>query len=191
LKDQKEMFKRLFDLTFCIFAIIPFSIICFFAAIVVFFECNANPIFLQKRVGKNKRLFTIIKLRTMTPETANVGSHEVRASQILKTGRFMRRFKIDELPQIINVLLGDMTLVGPRPCLPTQTELISEREQRGVYDLVPGITGAAQLAGIDMATPTRLAEADAAYASTMSFRNDLLCLWQTVAGGGRGDAANV
>ncbi|KHA50140.1 Sugar transferase [Sulfitobacter geojensis] len=110
------------------------------------------------------------------------------AAQITRIGAFLRKTKIDELPQIWNVLMGDMSFVGPRPNLPNQSELIAERARRGVYDVRPGITGPAQLTGIDMSTPVELATADAAYIANQTFCEDLKLILQTGTGGGRGDA---
>ena len=120
--------------------------------------------------------------------TASVASHHVGENRITRAGRIIRRFKIDELPQVINVLLGDMSFVGPRPSLANQHELIAERTVCGVLALRPGITGPAQLAGIDMSTPRELAIADAAYLGAWSLRRDLTILAGTVVKG-RGDAA--
>ncbi len=100
----------------------------------------------------------------------------------------MRRTKVDELPQIWSVIRGDMSFVGPRPCLPSQTELVRERQSLGVFDVLPGITGPAQLAGIDMSMPTRLAEMDAAYARNVSLWNDVTLIFATALGRGSGDA---
>jgi O-antigen biosynthesis protein WbqP len=98
----------------------------------------------------------------------------------------MRRFKIDELPQIFNVLAGDMSLVGPRPCLPSQVELIEARRKLGVLNVRPGITGLAQVRGVDMSNADRLAELDSQYVNTQSFAGDLGLLWATLRGQGVG-----
>jgi O-antigen biosynthesis protein WbqP len=95
----------------------------------------------------------------------------------------LRRTKLDELPQLLNIIRGEMSFVGPRPCLPTQTELIEERRRRGVFEARPGLTGLAQVQNIDMSDPPRLAEVDAAYLATRSFRNDLGILYRTFFGG--------
>lgn len=181
--------KRFFDLVISVIIIVPALILCFFAAIPIWAETRNNPLFIQKRVGRDKKMFRMVKLRTMHPDTAHGASHEIGSSQILKSGHFMRRTKIDELPQIWNVLVGDMSFVGPRPCLPVQTELISEREKRGVFKLRPGITGKAQLMDIDMSTPVKLSEIDAEYAEELTFCGDLHYLLQTFLGTGQGDAA--
>jgi O-antigen biosynthesis protein WbqP len=112
--------------------------------------------------------FRCHKLRTMYAGTASMPTHEVSVSRITPIGGFLRRTKLDELPQLWNVLKGEMSLVGPRPCLPAQTVLVEERRRRGVAALRPGITGTAQLRGVDMADPAKLAEIDAEYLAAAS-----------------------
>jgi len=146
-------------------------------------------LFLQRRVGRGGNVFTIVKLRTMRPDTPQGASHEIGQASVTRIGLLLRKTKLDELPQLWNVLVGDMSLVGPRPCLPSQTELIGARRALGVLGLRPGITGPAQIAGIDMSRPQTLARADAAYLSAWSLRGDLRILLRTVAGFGAGDAA--
>jgi O-antigen biosynthesis protein WbqP len=143
-------------------------------------------IFTQIRVGKGGRPFTCYKLRTMYYGTANLPTHEVTASSVTPLGEHLRRFKIDELPQLCNVLAGDMSLVGPRPCLPTQTELVEARRQLGVFEVRPGITGLAQVNGVDMSDANRLAEIDAQYVRTQSFLGDFKLIWATLRGRGVG-----
>mgnify|MGYP001809998799 CR=1 FL=1 len=109
-------------------------------------------------------------------------------ASITPFGAFLRKMKLDELPQLVNVLRGDMSFVGPRPCLPSQEKLIAERERRGVYAIRPGITGPAQIAGIDMSTPVKLAEADGHYLAAITLSGDLGYLVKTAVGSGRGDA---
>jgi O-antigen biosynthesis protein WbqP len=117
------------------------------------------------------------------------GSHEVAETWITPIGRRLRAVKLDELPQLFNVLRGDMSLVGPRPCLPNQVDVITARRLRNVFSIRPGITGVAQLASIDMSTPERLAQADSRYIEHQTFVGDLRILVATVLGGGYGDAA--
>jgi O-antigen biosynthesis protein WbqP len=181
--------KRPFDLILAFLAIIPAAVICLLVLPMIWLDCRASPLFLQERVGRHRVTFHILKLRTMKASTQNVASHEAGSAQITRTGAWLRRFKIDELPQIWNVLTGDMSFVGPRPCLPNQLVLIEEREQRGVFSLRPGITGIAQIAGFDMSTPTALAEQDADYLSPWSLATDCIILWRTATGSGSGDAA--
>lgn len=183
--------KRLFDIILAL-TLLPLALpISLGAMLVLALEFRANPLFTQTRVGRHKQPFTIYKLRTMKPDTLDAASHEVKPGQITRAGRVIRRIKFDELPQIINVLRGDMSFVGPRPCLPMQEELVSERERRGIYDLRPGITGPAQLAGIDMSSPTRLAEADEGYKGKWSLMRDISILARTFLGMGSGDAATA
>jgi O-antigen biosynthesis protein WbqP len=180
--------KRLLDLLLAIGLSIPATPVILISAVVIYLECRANPLFVQYRIGQNGKLFKLLKLRTMRPNTANVPSHEIKGSQMLESGAWLRRTKIDELPQILNILKGEMSFVGPRPCLPGQTELIEARKSRGVDQFMPGISGVAQIAGIDMSTPVELAEADSGYRHQLSFVDDVSILYRTFTGAGRGDA---
>jgi O-antigen biosynthesis protein WbqP len=137
-------------------------------------------IFSQTRVGRDGALFRCHKLRTMRQGTPSVPTHEAAASQVTGVGGFLRRSKLDELPQLWNVLLGEMSLVGPRPCLPTQERLIEERRRLGVLSMLPGISGLAQVNGIDMSDPVACAAKDAEYMRTRSLRLDLAILIRTV-----------
>ena len=139
----------------------------------------------QPRVGQGERIFRCHKLRTMREGTATVPTHLVGASQITRVGGFLRRTKLDELPQLLNIVRGEMSFVGPRPCLPTQTELIEERRRRGVFAARPGLTGLAQIRHIDMSNPQRLAETDAMYLATRTFAGDLAIAVRTLLGGDR------
>ncbi len=128
---------RLFDFLFSFLGIVflfPVGIVLY---IIGLFD-TGSPIFIQERVGKNKQPFYLLKFRTMAKETASVASHLVNRSAITRFGRFLRKTKLDELPQLINVLKGEMSLVGPRPNLFNQTDLIQERDKLGVYDVAPG-----------------------------------------------------
>lgn len=148
---------------------------------------TGSPLFRQLRVGRHRKPFTIFKLRTMGTNTPSVASHLASAAAITPYGRFLRRTKLDELPQLWNVLRGDMSLVGPRPCLFSQEELIEYRDRLGVLDARPGVTGVAQLSGIDMATPKLLAETDAKMLSQLNVALYFRCIASTVRGGGSGD----
>tara|TARA_R110000850_G_scaffold55877_13_gene132049 strand:- start:1216 stop:1785 length:570 start_codon:yes stop_codon:yes gene_type:complete len=147
-------------------------------------------IFSQERVGRNRKVFNCLKLRTMHTGTKQAGTHEVSAASVTSVGKLLRAVKLDELPQLVNVLRGEMSLVGPRPCLPVQVELIEERDKRGVWAVLPGITGVGQVNGIDMSDPARLAEYDELYLSRMCFSYDLYLIWCTLKGGGIGDRVN-
>jgi len=167
-------------------AIFPILII---VTIIGYFD-TGSPIFIQQRVGKNKRPFNLIKFRTMSVDTKSVASHLASPASITKLGLFLRKSKIDELPQLINVLKGEMSFVGPRPNLFNQVELINERDSRGVYKVLPGITGLAQVNNIDMSTPKRLAETDQKMIQSLSIKDYYKYIIQTVTGSGSGDAAN-
>jgi len=148
---------------------------------------SGSPFLLQSRVGRNRQLFTLVKFRSMTLDTKSVGTHLVDAASITKMGGFLRRTKLDELPQLFNVLIGQMSLVGPRPCLPNQAELIMERSKRGVFTVRPGITGLAQVNSVDMSTPRKLARYDQIMIRRMSLKLYLKLLVVTAFGKGRGD----
>lgn len=144
-------------------------------------------IFVQERVGAARGPFKLYKFRTMKRDTVSAGTHQVSASAVTRIGAFLRRTKLDELPQAFNLLRGDMTLVGPRPCLFSQTELVNARQARGVYALKPGITGYAQIRGIDMSEPERLAQNDYIYAKLRSLLLDIRIILATALGRGAGD----
>ena len=146
-----------------------------------------SPLFRQERVGRHQKPFILVKFRTMRPNTASVATHLADASAVTNLGYFLRRSKLDELPQLWNVLKGEMSLVGPRPCLFNQTELIQERAARGVFDARPGITGLAQINGIDMSTPRLLAETDARMLRELGLAAYFSYILKTVIGAGRGD----
>ena len=177
---------RILDIVFATVGLVfglPFLVVIF---IVGLFD-TGSPLFRQERVGRSMKRFTLVKFRTMAPDTKSVASHLADASSITPLGRFLRRTKLDELPQLWNVLKGEMSLVGPRPCLFSQEELIAEREQRGVLKARPGITGLAQINDIDMSTPRLLAETDAKMLSRMTIKTYFYYIVMTVLGRGAGD----
>lgn len=131
--------------------------------------------------------FTLVKFRTMKVNTASVATHLADSSAVTKFGKFLRVTKLDELPQLWNVVKGEMSLVGPRPCLFSQEELIDERSGRDVLTARPGITGLAQVNGIDMSDPKLLAEFDQKMLETLNIRNYFKYILLTVVGKGSGD----
>lgn len=149
---------------------------------------TGSPIFIQERVGRNKKPFKLIKLRTMSVETKSVASHLASDASITRLGGFLRKTKIDELPQLINVVKGEMSLVGPRPNLFNQEELIQERDALGVYDVLPGVTGLAQVQNIDMSTPDLLAKTDKQMIDTLTIKDYFKYILMTATGSGSGDA---
>nr|WP_246273025.1 sugar transferase [Oricola thermophila] len=150
--------------------------------LAVRFTSRGPALFAQPRIGRNGRIFTCYKFRTMAVGAPQAGTHEVPAEHITPVGRFLRGTKIDELPQIVNLLRGEMSLVGPRPCLPNQEELVEWRRRLGVLRCLPGITGLAQVDGVDMREPERLARLDARYCATRTILLDLRLVLRTLTG---------
>jgi len=177
---------RLLDLLFSVVGLVLLSPVLFVVLVIGWFDTR-SPLFRQERVGRHQKPFILVKFRTMRPDTASVASHMADVSAITPLGRFLRRTKLDELPQLWNVLKGEMSLVGPRPCLYNQQALINEREKRGVYKVRPGITGLAQVQGIDMSTPQKLAETDAKMIESLDLRGYFRYIFLTVLGSGAGD----
>ena len=177
---------RFFDFVFALLGLVFGAPVLLLLVLIGFFD-TGSPLFRQKRVGRYKKPFTLVKFRTMKPGTASVASHLASADAITSFGHFLRRTKLDELPQLWNVLKGDMSLVGPRPCLFNQQELINEREQRGVLEARPGITGLAQVNDIDMSTPKLLAETDQKMLQNLTVGAYFKYIFMTVAGKGSGD----
>lgn len=180
--------KRAFDLAAAGLGLTLLWPVILVLAILIRRGSPGPAIFVQSRIGRNGRIFRCYKLRTMLSNTPHVPTHDAKVSHITSIGHILRNAKLDELPQLWNVIKGDMSLVGPRPCLPSQTELVTERTMRSVLELRPGITGLAQINHVDMSDPVRLAEVDALYLKTQSFALDVSILLRTVFGQeGRGD----
>ena len=183
---MNTILMRALDFLMAFFGLLATFPILLIVTIIGYYDTR-SPIFIQERVGKNKRPFKLIKFRTMSVDTKSVASHLASTDSITKVGSFLRKTKIDELPQLINVLKGEMSFVGPRPNLFNQDELITEREQRGVYDVLPGITGLAQVNTIDMSTPKLLAETDQKMIATLTLGDYFTYILQTATGKGGGD----
>jgi len=177
---------RLIDFFSALFGLIVGAPILIVVCVLGLFD-TGSPIFIQERVGKNKKLFKLIKFRTMSLSTESVGTHLVNSSSITKLGSFLRKTKLDELPQLINVLKGEMSLVGPRPCLFSQDELIFARDVLGVFNVRPGITGLAQVNEIDMSTPDLLARVDSEMVAGFSIGMYFSLIFKTISGSGSGD----
>lgn len=174
------MLKRAFDVAAALSGLVVSWPLIAILALLIRRGSDGPGILSQTRVGRSGHPFQCYKLRTMQKDTPHVPTHDAAPAHITPIGAVLRRTKLDELPQLWNVLKGEMSLVGPRPCLPTQAELIAERQKRGVLSLRPGITGLAQINGIDMSDPLRLAEKDAEYLGRQSFLLDLEILFRTV-----------
>lgn len=177
---------RVLDILFALCGLVFGSPVLLVLTVLGLFD-TGSPFFRQTRVGRYQQPFTLLKFRTMRPDTASVATHLADAAAVTPLGKFLRRSKLDELPQLWNVLRGDMSLVGPRPCLFNQTELIAARAARGVFEARPGITGLAQVNGIDMSTPDLLAETDRKMLADLNITMYFRYLFMTVLGKGSGD----
>lgn len=177
---------RMFDLLIGSIALLLFSplLLLLIASGCLFM---GSPIFKQTRVGLNGKPFSLFKFRSLPLSTADMPTHLLDATAIPPFGRFLRKTKLDELPQLFCVIKGDMSLVGPRPGLPSQRQLLDAREQRDVLSLRPGITGLSQIRKIDMSTPVKLARFDAIMRKRWSVRLYLYILFMTLLGRGAGD----
>lgn len=181
------MILRLLDIFFALLGLALSFPLLLLVYVMGFFDTGA-PLFRQERVGLHQKPFTLVKFRTMRVGTASVASHLADVQTITPLGQFLRRTKLDELPQLWNVLWGDMSLVGPRPGLFNQQDLLEARKAQGVYQARPGITGLAQVNRIDMSTPQLLAETDARMLAHLTVGSYFKYIFQTVLGSGRGDA---
>jgi len=175
-----------FDFVFSLLGLVVGFPVLLLLTIVGLFD-TGSPIFRQVRVGRHQQPFTLVKFRTMKVDTASVATHLASSASITRFGHFLRKTKLDELPQLWNVLKGEMSLVGPRPGLFNQEELTEERAKRGVLDVRPGITGLAQVNEIDMSTPALLAETDQKMIQSLTVADYFKYIFMTVAGKGSGD----
>lgn len=171
--------KRAFDVIVAVPMLVVAAPVLLIAMLAIKATSPGPAVFSQRRVGRGGLPFACHKLRTMRHGTPSLPTHEAPAGSVTAVGKMLRGSKIDELPQLWNVLRGEMSLVGPRPCLLTQTELIERRSELGVLAALPGITGLAQIKGIDMSDPKLCAETDAAYLRAASIGLDLRILLGT------------
>lgn len=179
--------KRLIDVLFSVAVITLAGWIMVIVWVLVRLGSPGPGIFAQERVGQNGKTFTCFKFRTMKTGTKQAATHEMTVDAITGIGAFLRKTKIDELPQVLNILRGELSLVGPRPGLPVQTKLTEERQAHGVFSVLPGITGLAQINGVDMSDPDRLARLDAQYIAQRGLLLDLKIILATFLGRGQGD----
>ena len=177
---------RILNILFSFFGLVVLSPFLIVLMVIGYFD-TGSPIFRQERVGKGMKSFRLMKFRSMNVNAPSVATHLASASSITPFGSFLRKSKLDELPQLWNVFVGDMSLVGPRPNLYNQEELIHERNSRGVYAVRPGITGLAQINKIDMSTPQLLAETDAKMIQELNTLGYFKYIFLTVFGKGFGD----
>lgn len=179
-----RIIKRIIDIVSSSMAIIFLSIIYLPICLIIKLTSPGPVFFKQKRVGKNKKLFNILKFRTMridTPKDCPTHLLKNPDQYITKVGKFLRKTSLDELPQIFNIFKGDMSVIGPRPALWNQDDLIAERDKYGVNALKPGLTGWAQVNGRDELLIPVKAKLDGEYAEKLSFGFDVKCLFLTIA----------
>ena len=181
------LFTAIMNFVFVICVPTILGIPCLIAALAVAFTSKGGVFFIQDRVGKKQKPFKLSKFRTMFTGTPSAGTHEVAQSYVTGVGAFLRKFKLDELPQAWNVLKRELNLIGPRPCLENQTELVKQRQRYGVFDVLPGITGFGQVAGVDMSEPLKLSIHDHRYATFRGILLDIKIALKTIRGGGFGD----
>lgn len=178
-----KVLKRIIDRILAIAGLIILSPVFFILVLAIKMDSRGPVLFRQKRVGLNKQYFYILKFRTMridTPKDTPTHLLENPEQYITKVGRFLRKTSLDELPQIINILKGEMAIVGPRPALWNQYDLIAERDKYGANDILPGLTGWAQINGRDELPIDVKARLDGEYVSKISFLMDLKCIFGTV-----------
>lgn len=181
------LFKKAFDFGISILILALFWWLFLLIALLIKMGSNGPAIFAQKRIGLNGNEFVCFKFRTMQVGTKVAATHEVSSNQITRIGGFLRKSKLDELPQVWNIIKHEMSFVGPRPCLPTQDELIQLRAEAGIFEDLPGITGWAQIQGIDMSNPPHLVKTETEYRSRRSIFLDIKILLATFIGRGNGD----
>ena len=185
-KINKKSMIRVLDIllaSIVLISLFPLIVLIYF---LIYLE-NKSPIFRQVRIGKNLSKFTLIKFRTMRIGTESRATHLTDKTNITNLGGILRKTKLDELPQLWNVLKGDMSLVGPRPCLPSQLELIKMRSEYNLYNYLPGITGLAQTKGIDMSDPLLISKTDYRMMQNLNINKYFYYLVLTFFGSGFGD----
>ena len=179
----KHFFKRFIDLFLSFFGIIFLALPMLIIAIAIKCDSKGPVFFKQKRVGIHKKLFPILKFRTMRTDTPHdAPTHELSDPKkwITKVGGFLRKTSLDELPQIFNIFVGQMSVIGPRPALWNQDDLIAERDKYGANDVKPGLTGWAQINGRDELEIPVKAKLDGEYVEKMSFGFDCKCFFGTI-----------
>ena len=173
--------KRLFDLTFSFLIILILIIPILIVSIYLKIDSSGPVFFLSKRVGKRKKIFLMPKFRTMINGTKEVETAQFKdVNRITNFGKILRKYSLDEIPQFFSVIVGDMSIVGPRPCLESQINLINLRDQNNIYSLKPGITGLAQISGRDNLELEEKVKYEIFYKNNQSFFLDLKILILTI-----------
>lgn len=176
-------FKRFLDILISVLALLFLWPLLLIVALAIKIEDPGPAVFKQQRVGKGKELFSLYKFRSMKQNTPDIPTHLLQNPEqyITKVGRVIRKASVDELPQLLNILRGDMSIVGPRPALWNQDDLIAERDRYGANDVLPGLTGWAQINGRDELEIRVKARLDGEYVERLSFLFDLKCFFGTIA----------
>lgn len=187
MTERRYIVHRILDVVVVVAAAPLVVPVCLVLMILIRRDSEGGALFVQQRVGRHQQPFRLFKLRTMAHDTGDHPSHHVAIAHVTRIGGFLRRTKLDELPQLWNILKGDMTFVGPRPCLPSQRDVIELRAARNLFDVLPGITGPAQIRKIDMARPSLMVRVEADYFGMATARSDLLIILRTLLGAGGGD----
>lgn len=188
MTEPRYVIQRIFDVLIVLASAPVVVPLCLLLTVLIRRDSEGRALFVQRRVGRHQRPFRLFKLRTMAHDTGDHPSHHVAIAHVTRIGRFLRRTKLDELPQLWNILRGDMTFVGPRPCLPSQRDVIELRAAHNLFDFLPGITGPAQIRNIDMARPSLMVRVEADYFGMATARSDLVIILRTLFGAGGGDA---
>ena len=163
----------------CCIGLIVISPIMLIAILALIIEDGLPIFFLQERIGQHKAIFKIIKIRTLQNSTPHIGTHQLEEHHKLIIGSLMRKIKLDEFPQLLNVIRGELNLVGPRPGLLNQDLLLLSRAELRVFDVKPGITGLSQILGYDMSNPQNLAEIDKIYIQNRTVTLNIIVLLGT------------
>lgn len=176
--------KRIFDAFFGVLLLICLSPLMLVLTIWIKLDSKGPVLFKQERVGRNGKRFTIYKFRSMSddaPHQMATSEFDTALSYITRSGRLMRKTSLDELPQLVNVVKGEMSFIGPRPLIPKEEYVLQLRRANGAEDITPGITGLAQVRGRDEVTDDQKAAYDGEYAKDLSFKKDCSILFKTVA----------
>lgn len=174
--------KRIFDFTVSLLMLIILSPVFLIVSLLILFDAGTPVIFKQYRVGKDNKLFYVYKFRTMKNNTRNTSTDDLKEAEscITKSGRILRKTSLDELPQLFNILIGNMSFVGPRPLIPEEKEIRKLRAEYNVFSVKPGMTGLAQVNGRDMLSIEEKALFDKEYVEKQSFWFDIKIMFKTV-----------
>ncbi len=176
----RKLIKRILDIILSSIALVLLSPLLLLTFIAIYIEDGRPAVFKQQRIGKDGELFIVYKFRSMPNNSKELPSAQADELKITKVGRIIRRLSIDELPQLLNIIKGDMSLVGPRPILPTQTACHNMRITYNIHHFIPGLSGLPQIESHDGMSEAEKVELDKIYCETLSFKNDIKILLRTL-----------